>query len=323
MNTQQFPKRPLQSLKQDRTQRTPLDGKRTPIHVMDWAAIIAPPTLTEAWRKVRANGGGPGVDGQNLRDFEARLSQNIGELHDELGTGKYEPKPVLKVMVPKASGGRRPLGILTIRDRIIQRAVSDVLTPLYEPKFLDCSYAFRQGRSVRDAVGAIVRLREAGNWWVVDADIKQCFENIDHDILLGLVRREVREPHVLRLIEQWLKARIFNELNSKGVQSGVFQGSVISPLLCNIYLHEFDQALTTAQLGLVRYADDWVIACPSKPEATEALSLATDALAHLKMAVNLYRTDLVTFDDGFTFVGAFFIRKEYFYLSRGMQVAKD
>lgn len=285
--------------------------------------MIAPENLAAAWLKVRANGGGPGVDGQNLRDFETRLRENIAELHHELADGKYEPKAVVKVLVPKASGGRRPLGILTIRDRIIQRAVSDVLTPLYEPKFSDCSYAFRQGRSVRDAVGAIVRLREAGNWWVVDADIKQCFENIDHDILLGLVRREVHEPHVLRLIEQWLKARIFNELNSKGVQSGVFQGSVISPLLCNVYLHEFDQTLIKAQLGLVRYADDWVVVCPSKPEATEALSLATDALARLKMAVNLYRTDIVTFDDGFTFVGAFFIRKEYFYLSRGMKVAKE
>ena len=316
MNTQ-HPKRPLQR------QNSHINHKALQNGEINWNDIISIESLTNAWRKVRANGGGPGVDGQNLRNYEAQLSQNIVELHGELGSGKYEPKQVVKVLVPKASGGRRPLGILTIRDRIVQRAVSDVLTPLYEPKFMDCSYAFRQGRSVRDAVGAITRLRDAGNWFVVDADIKQCFENLDHAILLGLVKRDVHEPHVLHLVELWLKARIFNELNSKGVQSGVFQGSVISPLLCNVYLHEFDRVLTEAHLGLVRYADDWVILCPSKPEAVEALSLATDALARVKLAVNLYKTGIVTFDDGFTFVGAFFIRKEHFYLSRGMTLAKE
>lgn len=155
MNTQ-HPKRPLQR------QNSHINHKALQNGEINWNDIISIESLTNAWRKVRANGGGPGVDGQNLRNYEAQLSQNIAELHGELGSGKYEPKQVVKVLVPKASGGRRPLGILTIRDRIVQRAVSDVLTPLYEPKFMDCSYAFRQGRSVRDAVGAITRLRDAG-----------------------------------------------------------------------------------------------------------------------------------------------------------------
>ena len=234
--------------------------------------------LIQAWRKVKANGGGPGVDGESLRDFERDLTPNLKRLQSQLLSGIYQPQQVRRVLVPKASGGLRPLAILTIRDRIVQRAVYDVLAPGYEQKFLDCSFGFREGRSLHDAAARVTQWRDQGRRWVVDGDIKDCFERIDHRLLLDMLRRDIDDWLVLRLIEGWLKAQVFNEWNGRDSTAGTFQGGVISPLLANVYLHTFDQLLTMANLALVRYADDWVILCAKKPEAEAALDRATQAL---------------------------------------------
>jgi len=277
--------------------------------------IWAPDNLLHAWRKVKANGGGPGVDGESLRAFEAGLHGNLDELRMQLQSGKYQPQPVRRVWVPKASSGQRPLAILTIRDRIVQRAVYDVLVPLYDRKFLDCSYGFREGRSTKDAVAAIVKWRDRGRRWVVDGDIRDCFETLDHRLLLKAVAREVQDRRVLGMIERWLQAQVFNDLSGRDPAVGTFQGGVLSPLLANIYLHDFDVALTKAGLVLVRYADDWLILCAKKTEAQAALETASNALERLKLAINPYKTRIVRFDDGFRFVGVFFVRNEWFALS--------
>ncbi len=283
--------------------------------------IYAAANLLQAWRKVKANGGGPGVDGENLRDFETHLDTNLKGLQSQLRRGVYEPQKVKRVLVPKASGGLRPLAILTIRDRIVQRAVYDVLAPLYERRFLDCSYGFREGRSLQQAAQRVAQWRDQGRRWVVDGDIKDCFERIEHRRLMQMIQRDTDDWLVLRLIERWLNAQVFNEMSGRGAQTsrdpavGTFQGGVISPLLANVYLHAFDQQMLQSKLALVRYADDWLILCAKKPEADAALERATQALSQLRLAINPYKTRVVSFEEGFRFLGVFFVRNEQYVLS--------
>ena len=282
---------------------------------MPWEQLVGTENLTVAWRKVRANGGGAGVDGQTLRNFEAHLADNIAQLREELASGRYRPQQVLRVYVPKASGGRRPLGIYAIRDRIVQRAVHDAIAPLFERRFLPCSFAFRPQRSLHDAVAYILKQRDAGQRWVVDGDIKDCFERLDHDVLMRAVSVEVKEPQVLRLIQLWLKAKVMNEVDGREMGFGVVQGGAISPLLSNVYLHAFDERMTRAGLALVRYADDWIVLSASEADARAALNQVMDALAKLKLAIHPQKTWVTHFDRGFSFRGVFFLRGEHFYLS--------
>lgn len=273
--------------------------------------------LFAAWRKVRANHGSAGVDGVTIQEFEKNLRGNLEELARELRKGNYCPQPVKRVYVPKPSGGTRPLAILAVKDRIAQRALFDLLAPRFDQKFLDCSFGFREGRSAQDAVTRVVEARQRGLRWLVDGDIKDCFERIDHARLLRALRTEVHDARILKLIEQWLKANIFNELVGRDLTVGTFQGGILSPLLANVYLHAFDEALTRAGFTLVRYADDWLILCTKKAAAEAALETATHALERLRLAINPYKTRIVHFDQGFRFVGFFFIRDECFNLSQG------
>jgi group II intron reverse transcriptase/maturase len=209
----------------------------------------------------------------------------------------------------------RPLGILAVKDRIVQRAVYDAIAPRFERKFLDCSFGFREGRSTQDAATRVSELRQRGLRWIVDGDIKNCFENLDHRLLLRAAQAEIRDTRVLRLIEQWLKAQIFNEMNGRDLSVGTFQGGILSPLLANIYLHEFDLRLTHARHHLVRYADDWLISCRTQREAEGALENAKRALEAIRLAINPYKTHIVNFEQGFKFVGRFFVRDEVFNLA--------
>lgn len=257
--------------------------------------------VERAWRKVRANGGGPGVDGETLRAFEAELRRNLDALQGELATGTYKPQPVRRVYVPKSNGDWRPLGILTVRDRIAQRVVYDAIAPMYEAKFLECSFGFREGRSLQDAVAAVVQYRDAGQRWVVDGDIKDCFERIDHRLLMQMIARDVHDKRLLQLIEGWLAAQVFNELEGKRVRVGTYQGGVISPLLANVYLNAFDVELTRNGLALVRYADDWVILSMKKLQAEDALDKATRALEKLKLVLNSHKTRVCILTKGLLF----------------------
>ena len=272
-------------------------------------------TLFAAWRKVRANHGSAGVDGVSIAQFEKELRKNLEDLGRELKENRYRPQPVRRVYVPKPSGGTRPLAILAVQDRIAQRALYDLLAPHFEQRFLDCSFGFREGRSTRDAVARVVAARQHGLRWVVDGDIKNCFETLDHARLLRMLRAEIRDRRILKLVEQWLKANIFNELEGRDLAVGTFQGGILSPLLANIYLHTFDEKLTAVGLSLVRYADDWLILCAKKTAAQNALEMATHALEELRLAINPYKTRIVSFDEGFRFVGYFFVRDEVFNLS--------
>ena len=396
--------------------------------------------LTDAWRRVRGNirvrdrASSQGADGQSVEDFERDLEANLAQLGRQLQEGTYRPRPVQRFLLPKRGGGVRTISVLAVRDRVAQRAVQTVVEPLFEARFLDCSYGFRPGRSVADAVARLVAYRQAGYTWVLDADVRDCFDSLDHRLLMRFVRLVVREPAVWRLIQAWLDAGVMQALAddqaeerravswdglldaaarhlesaldwglrhlvgqedllpydldvplsgpapsldhdavrrqalgrlgrealvlgltfsrplaerarrslpelrqalrrrnvalaalaSLGVAllplaykalsadekpdgaAGTPQGSVLSPLLANVYLHQFDRAMVRRGFSLVRYADDWCVAGRSRAEVERAREAAEQVLARLKLSLNEEKTRILPMDEGFIFLGAQF-----------------
>ena len=210
--------------------------------------------LHRAWRLVRRNGTSPGSDGMTAAQFDQNLAEEFAKLRGEILAGQYKPCPVKRFYVPKDSGKNRPLSLWALRDRVAQRVIHDYLTPILESQFLDCSFGFRPGRSIEEAVGAIVQARESNRRWVVDADIASCFDRIPINLLMAQVRTLVPSRLAVRLIQQWLHTPVAGQYGEK---AGVSQGSVISPQLANLYLHRFDQMILAAlpEARLVRFAD--------------------------------------------------------------------
>lgn len=283
-----------------------------PVGPMSPEAMFTPEALQRAWRAIRSAGGGPGVDGETLAVFARNLDVELAQLRQELVTGSYRPQPVRQVLVPKRKEGLRPLALWCLRDRIAQRAVYDIIAPSFEAIFLPTSFGFRPGRSTLDAANQIAAHRDQGLRWVVDADIDACFDSIPWRHLLKLVRRRVHNRHLLHLVEAWLHARILNTASGRPAAAAVSQGGVLSPLLANVYLHEFDRALAAQHLALVRYADDLVVCCRRKAEAEQTLAFCTRELGRLDLHLNPHKTRIVHIDQGFKFVGYFFIRKEMY-----------
>jgi group II intron reverse transcriptase/maturase len=281
---------------------------------------IVPPTpaeqlfsvaaLRRAWLAVKRTGGGAGADGMTIQKFEANLTEELTELRRELVSGAYQPRLLRRLLAPKANGGLRPLVLWALPDRIAQRAVYDILAPCFEAIFLPCSLGFRPGLGVEEAVKRLQALRDENLRWVVDADIKDCFDSIDTQRLLPLVAARVQEPLLLRYVERWLEAKIFNTADGAPQKAGASQGSVLSPLLANIYLHQVDEALTQQQINLLRYADDMVVCCRRKSEAQHALVALHDALTQWGLRLHDRKTRVVHFNEGFTWLGYFFIRDE-------------
>ena len=267
--------------------------------------LFSQEALHRAWRLVRRSGEAPGTDGINRAAFERNLDRELRRLADDLITGRYQPQPVRRYTIAKPSGGRRALTIWAIRDRVAQRVAHDYLTPLLENVFLNCSYGFRPGRSVPESVRAVLRARDRNRRWVLDADIRDCFDSISPDLLRPQLFAVVPSRAVTRLILQWLETPVEKQ---PGRLAGVAQGSVISPLLANLYLHRFDQMLLAALPGvtLVRFADDFVVLSRRRQEAVWAMEVARRSLANLRLVLNEEKTRVVHFNDGFTFLGADF-----------------
>lgn len=270
--------------------------------------------LRRAWLAVKRSGGGAGVDGMTIQKFEANLAQELAQLRQQLISGEYMPRPIRRILVPKPSGGLRPLALWALRDRIAQRLIYDIIAAVFEASFLSCSMGFRPGLGVQDAIQRLQALRDQNLRWVVDADIKDCFDNIDSQRLLLLVAERVEDPLILRYIERWLDAKIFNTADGIPKKAGASQGSVLSPLLANIYLHQVDLILTEEKLVFVRYADDLVLCCRRKSEAQHALVAVHDALRQWGLQLNERKTQLAHFDRGFPWLGHFFVRNECYQL---------
>ena len=401
--------------------------------------LCQPETLHAAWRKVRANKGGPGSDGVTIQQFEANLAKHLRQLSRELAEERYYPLPVQKFTIEKANGTTRELSVLTLKDRIVQRAICDLISPIYEAKFLECSFAYRPNRGVPHAIAQVAATRSEGYEWVVHADIEKFFDRMDSQILMRFLRATLKEPPILRLIQMWLDlggitqppkgsrwythvedtvqslgegveqvmnrllqrtpglsapienmydedvydemqnasnreewlvdtSEIADEKNGLWAQAGkealvnigregfmlllanakrmwwpltakqlfviaplavaalaaptvggivkdhlnrprkigIIQGSPLSPLLANIYLHSFDKAMARAGIRLVRYADDLLLLCRTESRAHHALAHAQKQLAKLKLTLNPKKTQIASFNTGVEFLGHIF-----------------
>jgi RNA-directed DNA polymerase len=261
--------------------------------------------LELAWRKVKANKGAGGIDGQSLEAFEASLEENLNRLHKELKTNTYQPQPVRQKKIPKPGkpGKFRTLGIPTIYDRVCQQALLNRLEPIFEPVFDEANFGYRKGRSPKDALRKVWAELQAGREWIVDADLKDFFGSVDHEKLMVLVHQRISDGRVLRLIEQMLKAGCYAQGKRLVTEQGTPQGSVISPLLSNILLTPFDWEMRRKGYFLTRWADDWVITCRRGPEAKEALEAATRILEKLGVSLHMEKTRIVHVRHGFEFLG--------------------
>lgn len=275
--------------------------------------VFAPKNLEAAWKRVKKNRGKPGWDRESIDQFQANWQANLAEIHRLLTEKRYVPPPVLRVNIPKEvdQKGRviktRPLGIPTVRDRIVQQAVVQVIGPIFEADFCDCNCGYRPERSTHTAIAQIRRHYEEGYQWVVDADIQGFFDALNHELLMRFVRERIVDGSVLGLIRAWLKAGVMEDMKLKTVTTGSPQGGVISPLLANIYLHQFDRVMTERGYRLVRYADDFVILCKLERKAERALEVAKQILeGQLKLKVHPEKTRVIHFRDGFDFLGCRF-----------------
>ena len=266
--------------------------------------------LIEAWKRVKANKGSSGVDGIRIEDIEKMgIEKYLKELKNELIEGEYIPSPVKRVMIPKPDGSERSLGIPTVRDRIVQMAAKIAIEPVFEADFRECSYGFRPKRSAKQALEVVRKACNNKGYYVVDADIEKFFDNVNQDKLMILIEQRISDRRILKLIRQWLRSGILYGNILTVSELGTSQGSVISPLLANIYLNTLDrlwEKYGRTHGILVRYADDTVIICKNKKSANHAQSLLQYIMGKLDLRLHPVKTKIVNMWDGtegFDFLG--------------------
>ena len=272
--------------------------------------VYAQETLRAAWKRVKRNRGGAGVDRETIEVFGRRAETRLAELAQQIENDTYEPKPIRRTWIPKAGSSElRPLGIPTVRDRIAETALRMTIEPIFEQKFMECSYGFRPKRSTKDALRRVQQHLDQGRTFVVDIDIQKYFDTIDHGLLMEEVKKEVSDGRVLRMIEKSLSRGVMEATKSyAALEEGTPQGSVISPLLANIFLHPVDEAMTRAGYEVVRYADDCVVMCQTQDEAERAMRRMQELIEQRRLTLHSEKTKLVdaTAPGGFDFLGYHF-----------------
>lgn len=287
--------------------------------------IYAKSTLQIAWQRVKNNRGAAGIDRISIERFEGQAEQYLQELHQQLKTGTYQPQAVKRVNIPKASGGTRPLGIPTVKDRVVQMAIKMVIEPIFEHTFRDSSHGFRPERGCKDALREVDAWLKAGYNWVVDADIKGYFDNISHERMMSKVEQHLADKRLLSLLEAYLKQDIMAEGEIWKAAKGTPQGAVLSPLLANIYLNELDH-LMGEKYSMVRYADDFVILTTSEAEAEKALTEVRQWIESHHLELHPEKTRIVnsTSDpNGFDFLGYTFKKGMRFVRRKSLMAMRD
>ena len=265
--------------------------------------FLHPQNFELAWDKVASNQGCAGVDGETIHAFGLQKQRKLPQLLLRVAEGRYRPMPLRQLFIPKKSGGWRELGVPTVADRIVQQALLQVLHPLMEAEFEPQSFAYRPGRSHKLAVERVVHWHGRGYDWVLDADIVQYFDTLQHQRLLAEVKERINQPWLLALLAGWITAGILTQDGILLPTCGVPQGSPISPLLANVYLDDFDELLTEAGHKLVRYADDFVVLARTRQRLLEGQAYVAQLLDGMGLELHPEKTRITTFDQGFRFLG--------------------
>lgn len=254
-----------------------------------WGRVFSRENLIAALERVCQNGGAPGVDGMTVEELPDHLRKHWPSIRAKLEAGRYRPSPVKRVEIPKPGGGIRELGIPTVLDRMIQQAMQQILSEVYEERFSEHSYGFRPGRSAHDAVEAAREYVEAGNPWVVDIDMEKFFDTVNHDRLMARMKSVVEDKRVLRLVNEYLKAGVMKDGVVVGSEVGTPQGGPLSPLLSNIVLSELDEKLEERGHRFVRYADDCNIYVKSERAAKRVME-STSRFIEGRMRLKVNKT---------------------------------
>lgn len=287
--------------------------------------VFAERNLAAAAAQVIAKRGAAGVDHVTVTDFGDRLDDELPKLSRQLRDGSYRPQAVRRVHIPKpGTHETRPLGIPSVRDRVVQAAVVNVIEPIFEREFAEHSYGFRPGRGCKDALRRVDGLLKAGYHFVVDADLKSYFDTIPHECLMTRVKERIADGSVLRLVESFLKAGILDGMTEWTPESGAPQGAVLSPLLSNIYLNPLDHAVAQAGFEMLRYADDFVILCRTAEEAARALEFVRQWIAEVGLTLHATKTKIVDVrTNGFEFLGYRFVKHRRFPRRKSLAKFKD
>lgn len=286
----------------DRAATQARQGKQKVHSLID--KVFSSKNLALAWEQVKRKHGSAGVDAVTITQFEERKTSYLDLVQRKLREGTYQPHPVKRVEIAKADGGVRKLGIPTVLDRVVQQALVQRMEPIFAPQFLECSFGYRKGRSPHSALRKVWQELQAGDHWIVDADLRAYFDAIDQTKLVNLIAEEISDGRVLKLVWSMLRAGVLVEGYWQPTLTGVPQGGVASPLWSNIYLTPFDRYMTEAGYRLTRWADDFVIVCKTRQEAERALARATGFLQEvLGVVVHPQKTRIVHINHGVEFLG--------------------
>lgn len=283
-------------------------------------------TLENGWHDVMANNGGAGVDGQSIERVAAKIGKYLDELERSLRTGEYEPSAIRRVEIPKGKGKKRPIGIPTVKDRIVESAIKRVIEPIFERVFEPTSYGFRPKRGCNDALREVDGLVKAGYCYVVDADIEDFFGSISHDRMMERIEEYISDGNLLKLLEKYLKQDIVKELSTWTPLRGTPQGAVISPLLANLYLHELDVKMRECGYRMIRYADDFVVMCRDEAEAKRAMQEVEKWMAENGLRLHAEKThigDCRQKGQGFEFLGYRFEAGRRWVRKRSMKALRE
>jgi RNA-directed DNA polymerase len=287
--------------------------------------VFSERNLFAAFQQVAKNDGAPGVDHVSVAEFGQQIPENIWELSDSLKSDTYRPQAIRRVHIPKpGTNETRPLGIPTVRDRIVQAAIVNVLEPIFERDFAEHSYGFRPGRGCKDALRRVGQLLRAGYVHVIDADLKAYFDSIPHDQLLAQLQLKISDGRVLSLVESFLTAGILDDGAERIPDSGAPQGAVLSPLLSNVYLDPLDHLVADSGFEMVRYADDFVVLCRTRDDADAALSVIQTWVANAGLTLHPTKTRIVDSRvESFAFLGFEFRGEKHWPRRKSIQKLKD